>query len=310
MNKLIRKRYQIVTNSRVLRYLRLTKLAQETLRSTAELYYIAKSDETPRVVTLIGLLGVLWVVVPYDLDFIPYLGWVDDLTILRQSTRIVKQMSPAHVVSSAEDMDFQDFVNIGTKVANNLTSELKNLGDQVANILLWLFILFTLPMHLENRARKAKRNIIVREFNILSNISILGIVTSLMYSYLFPSRDYSLTILSSVRYTGEVSRGLIRGGASFFSFWISSLLEGELLFTSLIFVSGVCFLIYLSSGDLSTIRFAISRIFQVISLIIVCYYLWSYPDIFPWGSGQATMWLSIAVFDVTVICSIIWEFVS
>lgn len=62
-------------------------------------------------VRLIAIFGVMWVVIPWDFDFVPLIGWVDDLGILRASYQAAARLSDPSVVEKANEWSISEFVN-------------------------------------------------------------------------------------------------------------------------------------------------------------------------------------------------------
>ena len=77
-----------------------------TLQTDTYALYLAYRDpRTPRLAKFTALLVVAYAVSPIDLipDFIPLLGYLDDLIIVPAGIALVLKMIPAEVMSNARD---------------------------------------------------------------------------------------------------------------------------------------------------------------------------------------------------------------
>ena len=67
------------------------------------IYFAARHPETPLVVRILALLVAAYALSPIDLipDFIPVLGYLDDLLIVPLGIMIVIQLLPPHILESS-----------------------------------------------------------------------------------------------------------------------------------------------------------------------------------------------------------------
>lgn len=79
--------------------------ARELKQSTLVAYYGARDPRTPVPVRVLALLVAAYALSPIDLipDFIPVLGYLDDLVLLPLGLALVIRLLPAPVVASARE---------------------------------------------------------------------------------------------------------------------------------------------------------------------------------------------------------------
>ena len=97
------------------------------LQNVHEAYYIARDPETPLTVGLIGLVGVTWVVFPGDFDFIPTIGWLDDLSVFDLCNRTMRWRSDPEVVKRVEGTSLR-------QTGAAIVSQTKSLGEPSPSI--------------------------------------------------------------------------------------------------------------------------------------------------------------------------------
>lgn len=83
----------------------LRKWAKELKRHTLVVYFAARDPRTPWLVRLLALLVAAYALSPIDLipDFIPVLGYLDDLVIVPLGVLLVLQLVPPEVTRSARE---------------------------------------------------------------------------------------------------------------------------------------------------------------------------------------------------------------
>jgi uncharacterized membrane protein YkvA (DUF1232 family) len=74
--------------------------ARNIKRDTVALYFAARNPETPMVVRLLAMAIAAYALSPIDLipDFIPVLGYVDDLILVPLGLIFVVRLLPPHVL--------------------------------------------------------------------------------------------------------------------------------------------------------------------------------------------------------------------
>jgi len=79
--------------------------ARELRESTLVAYYAARDPETPTVARVLALLVAAYALSPIDLipDFIPVLGYLDDLVLVPLGLALVIRLLPAPVLASARE---------------------------------------------------------------------------------------------------------------------------------------------------------------------------------------------------------------
>ena len=83
----------------------LRKWAKELKQQTLVVYFAARDPRTPWFVRLLAVLVAAYALSPIDLipDFIPVLGYLDDLIILPLGVLLVLRLAPAEVMRSASE---------------------------------------------------------------------------------------------------------------------------------------------------------------------------------------------------------------
>lgn len=79
---------------------KLQELARKVRRDALTVYFAARDPETPLVVRLLALAVAAYAFSPIDLipDFIPVLGYLDDLVILPLGIMLVIKVTPGEVI--------------------------------------------------------------------------------------------------------------------------------------------------------------------------------------------------------------------
>ena len=83
----------------------LKERARKLKRQTLVAYYAARDPRTPVFVRLLALLVAAYALSPIDLipDFIPVLGYLDDLIVVPLRVSLVVSLLPEHVLVSARE---------------------------------------------------------------------------------------------------------------------------------------------------------------------------------------------------------------
>jgi uncharacterized membrane protein YkvA (DUF1232 family) len=83
----------------------LRKWAKELKQQTLVVYFAARDPRTPRLVRLLALFIAAYALSPIDLipDFIPVLGYLDDLVIVPLGLLFVLRLVPPEVAMSARE---------------------------------------------------------------------------------------------------------------------------------------------------------------------------------------------------------------
>lgn len=83
----------------------LLKWAEELKQQTLVVYFAARDPRTPWLVRLLALLMAAYALSPIDLipDFIPILGYLDDLIIVPLGLVLVLRLVPPQVKQSARE---------------------------------------------------------------------------------------------------------------------------------------------------------------------------------------------------------------
>ncbi len=82
----------------------LGKWAKSLKQQTLVVYFAARDPRTPWFVRVIALLVAAYALSPIDLipDFIPVLGYLDDLILIPLGLALVVRLTPAEVMLSAQ----------------------------------------------------------------------------------------------------------------------------------------------------------------------------------------------------------------
>jgi len=77
--------------------------AQQLRQHTLTVYYAARDPRTPMLVRVLALLVAAYALSPIDLvpDFIPVLGYLDDLLLIPLGLALVVRLTPPAVLESA-----------------------------------------------------------------------------------------------------------------------------------------------------------------------------------------------------------------
>ncbi len=83
----------------------LRRWAKELKRHTLVAYFAARDPRTPRLARWLALLVAAYALSPIDLipDFVPILGYLDDLVIVPLGLALVLRMVPDEVKRSAQE---------------------------------------------------------------------------------------------------------------------------------------------------------------------------------------------------------------
>jgi uncharacterized membrane protein YkvA (DUF1232 family) len=83
----------------------LSRWAKELKQHTLVVYFAARDPRTPWLVRLLALLVAAYALSPIDLipDFIPVLGYLDDLVIVPLGVLLVLRLIPPEVTYSARE---------------------------------------------------------------------------------------------------------------------------------------------------------------------------------------------------------------
>lgn len=82
---------------------------RELKKQALVVYFIARHPNTPVYVSILALLGAAYAFSPVDLipDFIPVLGYLDDLLLLPLLIALVVKLTPADVIAQAREQAAQ-----------------------------------------------------------------------------------------------------------------------------------------------------------------------------------------------------------
>ena len=112
----------------------LKERAKELKRYTLIVYYAARDPRTPLSVRIIALLVAAYALSPIDLipDFIPVLGYLDDLILLPLGVALVVRLLPEPVLSTARER------------AKNAADRPTSKTAAAVIVAIWLVVLFLL----------------------------------------------------------------------------------------------------------------------------------------------------------------------
>lgn len=82
----------------------LKEQAAKLKRHTLTIYFAAKDPEMPLLPRLLAILIVAYALSPIDLipDFIPIIGYLDDLVIVPLGLALVLRLTPQHIIETAK----------------------------------------------------------------------------------------------------------------------------------------------------------------------------------------------------------------
>jgi len=83
---------------------RLKQQAKDMKRYTLTVYFAIKEPDMPWFAKLLAMLVVAYALSPIDLipDFIPVIGYLDDLIIVPLGLALVIRLTPQHVINAAK----------------------------------------------------------------------------------------------------------------------------------------------------------------------------------------------------------------
>ena len=112
----------------------LKERAKELKRYTLIVYYAARDPRTPLSVRIIALLVAAYALSPIDLipDFIPVLGYLDDLILLPLGVALVARLLPEPVLDTAREQ------------AKNAADRPTSKTAAAVIVAIWLLVLFLL----------------------------------------------------------------------------------------------------------------------------------------------------------------------
>lgn len=121
----------------------LRQRASELKTSTLVAYYAARDPRTPLPVRILALLVAAYALSPIDLipDFIPVVGYLDDLVLVPLGIALVLRLLPAPVIASAREQ------------AREATARPVSLGAGVAIVVVWLVVLLLLWQYVRSLMR-------------------------------------------------------------------------------------------------------------------------------------------------------------
>ena len=109
---------------------RLRTWARSIRRDTLALAYAVRDPRTPWAARILGALVIAYAVSPIDLipDFIPVLGYLDDLLLLPLGLLLVRRLIPAEVLADARAR------------AEATTTRLRSIAGAVVIVAVWLVV--------------------------------------------------------------------------------------------------------------------------------------------------------------------------
>ena len=112
----------------------LKERAKELKRYTLIVYYAARDPRTPLSVRIIALLVAAYALSPIDLipDFIPVLGYLDDLILLPLGVALVVRLLPEPVLDTAREQ------------AKNAADRPTSKTAAAVIVAIWVLVLFLL----------------------------------------------------------------------------------------------------------------------------------------------------------------------
>lgn len=102
--------------------------ARQVKQQTLTVYFAARDPRTPWAVRLLALLVAAYALSPIDLipDFIPIIGYLDDLLIVPLGLALVVRLTPPEVIQSSREQ------------AARFAGQPVSYGAALAILLLWL----------------------------------------------------------------------------------------------------------------------------------------------------------------------------
>jgi uncharacterized membrane protein YkvA (DUF1232 family) len=79
--------------------------ASKLKRQTLTIYFVARDSRTPALARLLAVLVAAYALSPIDLipDFIPVIGYLDDLILIPLGIALVVRLTPADVIEAARE---------------------------------------------------------------------------------------------------------------------------------------------------------------------------------------------------------------
>jgi len=117
----------------------LRKWAKELKQQTLIVYFAARDPRTPWLVRLLALLVAAYALSPIDLipDFIPILGYLDDLIIVPLGLVLVLRLVPPEVMIAARK---QAAIAVGRPVSRAMAATIMAIWAAAIGVLvLWLW---------------------------------------------------------------------------------------------------------------------------------------------------------------------------
>ena len=111
---------------------KLSQWAKAFKRRTLVVYFSARDPRTPLLVRLLALVVAAYALSPVDLipDFIPVLGYLDDLILLPLAIALIVKLTPPEVIEAAKQQ--------ATTLADRPTSH----TAAVFIVAIWLLVAF------------------------------------------------------------------------------------------------------------------------------------------------------------------------
>jgi uncharacterized membrane protein YkvA (DUF1232 family) len=103
-------------------------------RQTLTIYFVARDSRTPALVRFLAALVAAYALSPIDLipDFIPVIGYLDDLLLIPLGIALVVRLTPADVIEAAQEK--------AARVANKPV----NYGAAAVFVVVWLILVLSL----------------------------------------------------------------------------------------------------------------------------------------------------------------------
>jgi uncharacterized membrane protein YkvA (DUF1232 family) len=111
---------------------RLKSLAQQLKQQTLIVYFAARDPRTPVLARILALMIAAYALSPIDLipDFIPVLGYLDELVLLPLGLALVLRLIPADVLISAHAQ------------ADQVLSKPTSYAAAICIVVVWLLLLW------------------------------------------------------------------------------------------------------------------------------------------------------------------------